>query len=150
MATDNELCFMTARDLALAIRSGQVSAREVTAAHLEQIERVNPQVNAVVTLVADQALAAAGAADVAQTRGETLGVLHGLPVLHKDLTLTKGIRTTFGSPIYRDFVPDVDALIVERLHAAGAITLARPTRPNLPPARRPLMRFLARPAIPTI
>ena len=130
MATDNELCFMTAWELAHVIRSGQVSAREVTAAHLEQIERVNPQVNAVVTLVADQGLAAAGAADETQAHGELLGPLHGLPVLHKDLTLTKGIRTTFGSPIYRDFVPEVDALIVERLHAAGAITLGKTNTPE--------------------
>src|SRR5262245_61515888 len=81
----DELCFLTASELAARIRKRQVSAREVMAAHLAQIERVNPKVNAVVTLVADRAMADAARADEAQARGAMLGPLHGLPVAHKDL-----------------------------------------------------------------
>jgi amidase len=88
--------------------------------HLAQIERVNPKVNAVVTLVAESALERAREADDALARGRKIGPLHGLPVAHKDLVPTRGIRTTYGSPIYADHVPDEDGLIVERLRAAAA------------------------------
>src|SRR5262245_55727874 len=113
--SESELCLQTAAELAGRIRAREVSCVEVMQAHLAQIERVNPHVNAIVTLLPEQALAGARAADVALARGEAVGPLHGLPIAHKDLVLTKGIRTTFGSPIFRDFVPDEDALIVERL-----------------------------------
>ncbi len=99
-------------------------------AHLAQIERVNPRVNAVVTMIADRALEQAALADERQARGEPLGPLHGLPIAHKDLVLTKGVRTTFGSPIYRDFVPEEDALIVERLRNAGAIAIGKTNVPE--------------------
>ena len=99
------------------IRSKQVSAREVMAAHLAQIERINPKVNAIVTLVAERAMADAARADERLARGEPLGALHGLPVAHKDLVDTAGIRTTRGSPFYRDTVPTADALIVTRIRA---------------------------------
>jgi amidase len=102
----------------------------VLEAHLAQIERVNPAVNAIVTLLPDQARAAARAADAAIARGDEVGPLHGLPIAHKDTTITKGIRTTFGSPIYRDFVPDQNALIIERLHAAGAIPIGKTNVPE--------------------
>lgn len=126
----NELCFMTATDLARRIRERAISAREVMDAHLAQIERVNPRVNAIVTLLPELALAGAAAADEALVRGDAVGPLHGLPVAHKDLELTKGIRTTYGSPIYRDFVPDQNALIVERLQAAGAISIGKTNTPE--------------------
>jgi amidase len=103
VATD--ICTMSAVEMARLVRAKEVSARELLAAHLTQIERVNPKVNAIVTLVADRALEQARAADEAQARGQAIGPLHGLPIAHKDLQLTRGIRTTFGSPIYRDFVP---------------------------------------------
>lgn len=125
-----ELCFATASDLAQQIRRKELSAREVLQAHLDQIERVNPKVNAIVTLVAEQALRQAQAADEAQAHGAELGPLHGLPIAHKDLTATKGIRTTQGSPIFKDFVPDVDELIIERLHRAGAITIGKTNTPE--------------------
>jgi amidase len=125
-----DLCFRNATELARLIATEQLSAREVMEAHLAQIERVNPRVNAIVTLLADQALEQAAAADERQARGEPLGPLHGLPIAHKDLVLTKEIRTTFGSPIYRDFVPDEDALIVERLRNAGAITIGKTNTPE--------------------
>ena len=104
-----ELCFTSAIDLARMIQAKKVSAREVMQAHLAQIERVNPAVNAVVTLVADTAMADASAADEELAHGKPRGPLHGLPIAHKDLVATKGIRTTQGSPFFRDFVPDADA-----------------------------------------
>ena len=121
---------MTAADLAHRIRSKELSATEVMEAHLAQIDRVNPTVNAIVTLVPERALEGARAADEALARGGEVGPLHGLPVAHKDLRLTKGIRTTFGSPIYRDFIPDQDDLIIERLKNAGAITIGKTNTPE--------------------
>jgi amidase len=126
-----DLCFLTARELARRIRNKELSALEVMAAHLDQIERINPKVNAIVTLLPrEQLLAQAQAADDALARGETTGPLHGLPIAHKDLTLTKGIRTTYGSPLFSDFVPDQDDLIVERLKGAGAITMGKTNTPE--------------------
>lgn len=125
-----DLCFLTATELARMIRSREVSCAAVMRAHLDQIERVNPQVNAIVTLLPDAAMQGAREADRRLQAGERIGPLHGLPVAHKDLVVTKGIRTTFGSPIYRDFVPDADAVIVERLRAAGAITIGKTNTPE--------------------
>ena len=125
-----ELCFLPAYELAALIRSRQVSAVEVMDAHIAQTERLNPQVNAIVTFLPERARADARAADAALARGEAPGVLAGLPVAHKDLTPTKGIRTTFGSPIFRDFVPDADAIIVERLRKAGAVTVGKSNTPE--------------------
>src|SRR5215210_937056 len=99
-------------------------------AHLSQIERVNPKVNAIVTLTAERAMARAFAADEALGRAEAVEPLHGLPVAHKDLLPTEGVRTTFGSLVYRDFVPDHDALIVERLRRACAITVGKTNTPE--------------------
>jgi amidase len=124
------LCYLSAVDLAARVRTGQVSARDVVAAHLARIERVNPKVNAIVTLVAERAMADAARADDAQARKASLGPLHGLPVAHKDLVDTAGIRTTRGSPFYRDHVPARDALIVSRIRAAGAITLGKTNTPE--------------------
>ena len=125
-----EIHFMDATELAGRIRTREVSAREVMEAHLSRIERTNSRVNAVVTLVPERALRAADAADAALARGERIGPLHGLPVAHKDLAPTKGIRTTFGSTVYRDFVPDEDAPIVELLREAGAITVGKTNTPE--------------------
>lgn len=99
-------------------------------AHLEQIERVNPRVNAIVTLLPEKALTAAAEADERLARGEAVGPLHGLPIAHKDLTDTKGIRTTYGSPIFKDHVPEQNALVVERLQNAGAITIGKTNTPE--------------------
>jgi amidase len=122
---------MRATDLAAMIREKKLSAREVMQAHLLQIERVNPKVNAIVTLVEeDQLMAQARAADEMIAKGEPLGPLHGLPVAVKDLTETMGIRTTYGSPLYRDYVPDYDALVVERMKNAGAIVLGKTNTPE--------------------
>jgi amidase len=126
----SELCEMSAVDLASRLARKQVSAREVMTAHLTQIERLNPKVNAIITLVAEQAMAAAAKADEAIVGGGRVGVLHGLPVAHKDLVDTAGIRTTQGSPFYRDHVPTSDALIITRMRAAGAITVGKTNTPE--------------------
>jgi amidase len=126
----DDLCFMTATDLAAHIRARKVSVTETVRAHLAHIERVNPKVNAIVTLTAERALAEARAKDDALARGEVAGPLFGLPVAHKDLVPTRGIRTTYGSPIYRDHVPPEDGLIIERLRAAGAVTVGKTNTPE--------------------
>ncbi|MEJ5376353.1 MAG: amidase [bacterium] len=125
-----DLVFMTACEMARLIRNREISALELMEAHLSQIEKINPRVNAVVTLVAEHALEAARDADIKSAKGEKTGPLHGLPVAHKDLVDTKGIRTTYGSPIFKDHVPAVDALIVERLKSAGALTLGKTNTPE--------------------
>jgi amidase len=125
-----EICSLTAVEMARRIRARDLSAREVMTAHVDRIAQVNPRVNAIVTLAADRAMAQAADADEALARGDEVGPLHGLPIAHKDLQLTKGIRTTFGSPIFTDFVPDQDSLIVERLRAAGAIAVGKTNTPE--------------------
>jgi amidase len=126
----DEILFATARDLARRIRSRQLSAVETLEAHLAQIERVNPAVNAIITLVPERAMEAARAADAALARGDEVGPLHGLPIAHKDTLATKGIRTTQGSPLYRDTVPEENALIVERIQQAGAIPIGKTNVPE--------------------
>ncbi|MEO8838625.1 MAG: amidase family protein, partial [Herbaspirillum sp.] len=126
----SELCFMQATEMTAANRAGDLSARELMTAHLAQIERINPQVNAIVTLHAEQALVAAAAADEAQAHGAALGALHGLPVAHKDLFLTRGMRTTFGSMVHQHFIPSRSALLVERQQQAGAISIGKTNTPE--------------------
>jgi amidase len=103
-----ELCFLTATELARRIRAKELSAIEVMEAHLTQIERVNPKVNAIVTILSEETLEQA----------------------HKDLIPTRGVRTTFGSLVFKDFVPEEDGLIVERLKKAGAITIGKTNTPE--------------------
>ena len=122
-----EICFTPARQLARLIRARKLSATEVVNAFIAQIERVNPQVNAIVTFLPEQALKQAKALD---RKRASRGHLGGLPVAYKDVFPTKGIRTTWGSPIYRDHVPQEDHVIVERLSAAGAITLGKTNTPE--------------------
>lgn len=126
----DELCDLTAIELAARIRRKDVSARDVMSAHLARIERLNPRINAIVTLVANRAMDGAAKADEAQARGAALGPLHGLPVAHKDLVDTAGVRTTYGSPFYKDHVPTEDALLVKRIRAAGAIMLGKTNTPE--------------------
>lgn len=125
-----EICFMTATELVHRIRAKDLSAKDVMEAHLTQIERVNPKVNAIVTLLPEQAIEQASVSDKILARGGEVGPLHGLPIAHKDLVQTRGIRTTYGSPVYKDFVPEVDGLIVERLKKAGAITIGKTNTPE--------------------
>ena len=110
----SDICFMTARQIAELIRQKKLSSREVMQAHLKQISRVNSKVNAIVTLVPeDQLMAQAAAADEALAKGNWRGALHGMPVGVKDLHETHGIRTTYGSPLHRDFLPDFDCRVVQ-------------------------------------
>lgn len=127
---EEAICYLSACELAERIRRRELSAVEVMHAHLMQIERLNPTVNALVTITAEQALRDARDADQALRRSQTVGPLHGLPIAYKDLTETRGIRTTFGSPIYRDHVPHADALIVTRMKQAGAITVGKTNTPE--------------------
>ena len=120
-----ELCWMSAAELAAAIRQKQVSPVEAVDAVLAQIERVNPRVNAIVTLTAELARKHAREAEAAVMRGDALGPLHGVPVTIKDLHLTAGIRTTLGSRLYENYIPEHDQPIVERLRQAGAIMLGK-------------------------
>ncbi|CCG05360.1 Amidase [Blastococcus saxobsidens DD2] len=120
----------SATELAALLRNRQVSAREVVDAHLDRIERLNPAINAIVTLDPDGARAAADAADAAVAAGEKVGPLHGLPVAHKDTHATGGMRTTWGSPLHVDTVPASDELVVSRLKAAGAIRLGKTNVPE--------------------
>jgi amidase len=129
-ATASSVCFMSTVEMARLIRTKRLSAREALAAHLKQIERLNPKVNAIVTLVPEMAADAAAKADEMQAHGETLESLHGLPVAHKDLLETRGIRTAFGSPLYRDNVPAEDDIVVERMRRAGAITIGKTNTPE--------------------
>jgi amidase len=127
---NSDLCFMNARDLATAIRSGELSSVEVVKAHLAQIDRVNPQVNAIVSLVAESALKEAQKADEQFSVGKDVGPLHGIPIAIKDVVDVAGIPTTKGSLALRDNIPKQDALIVERLRRAGAIIIGKTNVPE--------------------
>ena len=122
----SDLVFTPAVKLVRLLRARKLSASEVMRAFIAQIERVNPKVNAIVTFLPEQALAAARAMD----RKKTGSVFGGLPIAYKDLVPTKGIRTTFGSPIFEKNVPSEDHVIVERLSAAGAITIGKTNTPE--------------------
>ncbi|WP_420436189.1 amidase [Candidatus Poriferisodalis sp.] len=124
------VCGLTAIEMAAMLATGEIAARELLAAHLERIEQVNPALNAIVTFTPELAAERAAAADEAHARGESLGLLHGLPVAHKDLALTAGVRTTMGSPLFADFVPDIDALVVERQREAGAVMVGKTNTPE--------------------
>jgi aspartyl-tRNA(Asn)/glutamyl-tRNA(Gln) amidotransferase subunit A len=130
MAND-ELCWMSAAALAAAIRRKKLSPVEVTRAVLDRIERVNPRLNAYVTLTVDQALRDARAAERAVgKKGARLGPLHGVPFSTKDLVITKGVRTTFGTRFFADNVPTEDAPMVARMKAAGGIQLGKTNTPT--------------------
>jgi amidase len=121
-----DINFHSARKLAALIRARKLSVTEVMQAFIAQIERVNPKVNAIVTFLPDQALKAAKALD----RKKEKPPLAGLPIAYKDNVQTKGIRTTFGSPIFEKNIPAEDHLLVQRLSAAGAITLGKTNLPE--------------------
>lgn len=126
----NEIQQMTATALVGAIRRREVSAREAVAAHLERIEEVNPAVNAVVTVAAEQARAAAETADRLTVSGADLPPLHGLPMTHKDTHAVAGMRSTNGSRVFADHVPAEDDPVVARLRAAGAVATGKSNVPE--------------------
>ena len=124
----NEVCFTPARTLARLVRARKLSATEVVRAFIAQIERVNPKVNAIVTFLPEQALAAAKSLD--RKKRTFAGPLAGLPIAIKDVIATKGVRTTWGSLVYKDHVPAEDHLLAERLKAAGAILIGKTNTPE--------------------
>jgi amidase len=125
-----DLCATDAVTLAGMLRRREVSAREVIAAHVQRIEAVDGAVNAMVTRTFDTALDRAAGADDALARGAEPGPLHGLPVAHKDLHDTAGVRTTYGSVLFAEHVPDHDTLVVHRMAQAGAISLGKTNTPE--------------------
>jgi amidase len=128
--SDDDLCFTSAVELARKLHARELSARELLDAYTDRVQRVNPELNAIVTLAEEQASEQAAAADDAAARGEPLGPLHGLPIAVKDLADTAGIRTTYGSPLFADHVPDSDAPHVARLRAAGAVIIGKTNTPE--------------------
>ena len=121
---------LSAVELSRRIRRGESTATDILNDHLAAIERLNPKLNAIITLETEQALKLAAKADRDAARGEFHGPLHGLPVVIKDITPTAGIRTTYGSPLFVDHVPDEDAEVVARLKRAGAIILGKTNTPE--------------------
>ena len=129
--TADELCWMPAARMVALFRRRKLSPVEVMRAVLARIERLNPALNAFVTLTAEQAMKDARAAERALRRaGARVGPLHGVPFSTKGLVATAGVRTTFGTPLYADHVPAEDAPMVERLKAAGAIQLGKTNTPT--------------------
>jgi amidase len=129
--TADDLCFSSARELAQRIRNGQLSAREVMAAHLKQINRLNPKLNAIVAKLDDEkCLALADAADQRRAHREPLGPLHGLPIAIKDTEPAVGFPFTRGSPIFREEMPKADSVLVERLRNAGALLIGKTNVPE--------------------
>ncbi|HEU5130081.1 MAG TPA: amidase [Glycomyces sp.] len=122
--------YSTAREMLAAVREKRISARELLDLHLARIEEMNPHVNALVSLDPERAREQATAADDRLARGEEVGPLHGLPFAFKDTHQVAGWRTTFGSPILADNVPDTDELLVERIRRAGAVVIGRTNVPE--------------------
>ena len=116
---------MTLIDAARALRAGQVCSAELTEECLSRIERLNPSLNAFLTVTADTARAQARQADEERRLGLDRGPLHGIPIAHKDLFCTAGVRTTAGSKLFENYIPHFDAAVVERLREAGAVMLGK-------------------------
>src|ERR1700685_2418037 len=116
---------MTIAEAAQALRSRRVSSVELTRQCLDQIAKLNPALNAFITVTGNSAIARARELDRELAQGMDRGLLHGIPIAHKDLMWTKGIRTTSGSKIFADFVPDADAPVVEKLAEAGAVMVGK-------------------------
>ena len=125
-----ELCYVPAAELARRIRAREVSPVEVVAASLARIEGVNPALNCFCFVYPEEAMEHARAAERAVVSGAALGPLHGVPVAIKDLTPTKGKRTTMGSYAFEHWVPEESALLVERLLGSGAIMVGKTTTPE--------------------
>ena len=120
----------TARAMAEAVRRTEISARELLDLHLARIAERNPELNAIVSLDEERARAGAAEADAATARGDSLGAIHGLPFAFKDTHEVAGWRTTYGSPLFADHVPDTDDLVVARIRAAGAVPIGKTNVPE--------------------
>ena len=130
MANCDDLCFKEAHQLAAMIRDKKISPVEVVDCFLKRIGEINPQINAYCTVAGDSAIEAAKRKEKALSGEKPPGPLYGLPVAIKDVTLTRGIRTTFGSTLYKNYVPDADSVVVERLKEAGAIIIGKTNTPE--------------------
>ena len=128
--TDRDLAFTPAWRLRVLIQSKELSPVELTELFLARIAEFNPRLNAYITVAADQALADARRAEAAVQSGDATGPLHGIPIAIKDLNATRGLRTTRGSKVYADFVPDADEPVVARIRQAGAIILGKTNTPE--------------------
>ena len=126
----NDLAFSSATSVRQLIADGELSPVELTEIFLSRIDSLDDQLNSFLTVASDYALATARKAEEAVTRGDELGSLHGIPISIKDLEMTAGIRTTSGSLLYEDRVPEVDSTVVERIRAAGAIILGKTNTPE--------------------
>src|SRR5258705_3995265 len=132
MANADDLCWMPASEMASAIKRRKLSPVEVVKVVVDRIEAHTPRLNAFVRVTADQALKDARAAERMMTKkGATLGPLHGVPFSTKDLVITKGVRTTFGTRLFADNVPAEDAPMVERMRAAGGVPLGKTNTPMM-------------------
>ncbi|MFX1393459.1 MAG: amidase [Promethearchaeota archaeon] len=125
-----EICFMSACDMVDVIKRQELTSQEITEIIIERIEKINPIINAYCTTTFDLAREMAKKADDAVKKGKKLGLLNGIPVSIKDLAMTKGIRTTFGSKIYENFIPKEDTIAVERLKDAGCVILGKTNTPE--------------------
>lgn len=130
VAYESELTWLSTRELAARIASGEISAREALADHLARIDAVNPAINAIVTRDDDRAFDRADQADARRSAGAQLGTLHGVPMTHKESTDVAGLPTTRGSALLLDNVPAADALIIARLRAAGVVTSGKSNVPE--------------------
>jgi len=120
-----DLPLRTIAELAGLLASGEISSVELTEATLARIERVNPELNAYITVTGELAREQARAADAEMRAGRRRGPLHGIPYAAKDLCFTRGVRTTMGAKVFADFVPDYDATVVTKLHEAGAVLIGK-------------------------
>ena len=127
---DADLCFAPATEIRQRIADKEVSIAELVELFYQRIEAIDPNLNAYLTLSSDEALATANELQQAVQRGEPLGPLHGVPISIKDLELTKGVRTTMGSAVFQDRVPDIDSVVVERVRQAGAVILGKTNTPE--------------------
>ena len=125
---DEELAFASATDLLELISTKQISPVELTELYFSRIDRLDSQLNAFLLLTHDEAMETAKAAEEAVIRGDELGALHGLPIPIKDTQMTKGIRTTLGSLVFKDRIPERDAAVVERVREAGGHHLGQNQR----------------------
>ena len=130
MASERDLAFTPAWKLIELIQKKEVSSVELTKLYLKRIEDLDSQLNAYLTVTADQALKDAEAADSAIQNGTATGALTGIPISIKDLNLTKGVRTTRGSCLYKDFIPHTDEPVVRKIKESGAIILGKTNTPE--------------------
>src|SRR6266851_4448143 len=131
MRSNEELCFLPATRLLQMLRAREISSRELTALLLDRVERINPRLNAIVTLASERALAEAAESDRRLDHHENVRAIEGLPITIKDSFATAGVRSTSGTKTFENHVPPHDAITVQRLRNAGAIVIGKTNLPEL-------------------